>query len=47
MMDRVRVATCLSCLGVTFQNTEGQINSLQLELGEIRDRARCVYQAAP
>ena len=31
----------------TFEESEGQINSLQDELDELRDRARCVYQAAP
>jgi hypothetical protein len=32
---------------VSFEEIEGQINSLQDELDEIRDRARRVYQAAP
>ncbi len=31
----------------SFEEIEGQINSLQDELDEIRDRARRVYQAAP
>jgi hypothetical protein len=31
----------------TFEESEGQINSLQDELDELRDRARRVYQAAP
>ena len=31
----------------TFEEIEGQINALQDELDEIRDRARRVYQAAP
>ncbi len=31
----------------TFEEIEGQINSLQDELDELRDRARRVYQAAP
>ncbi len=31
----------------TFDEIEGQINSLQDELDELRDRARRVYQAAP
>jgi len=31
----------------SFEEMEGQINSLQDELDEIRDRARRVYQAAP
>ncbi len=32
---------------VSFEEIEGQINSLQDELDELRDRARRVYQAAP
>ncbi len=32
---------------MSFEEIEGQINSLQDELGEIRERARRVYQAAP
>jgi hypothetical protein len=31
----------------SFDEIEGQINSLQDELDELRDRARRVYQAAP
>lgn len=31
----------------TFEESEGQINSLQDELDELRDRAHRVYQAAP
>ena len=31
----------------TFEEIEGQINSLQDELDELRDRAHRVYQAAP
>ena len=31
----------------TFEESEGQINSLQDELDELRDRAGRVYQAAP
>ncbi len=31
----------------SFEEIEGQINSLQDELDELRDRARRVYQAAP
>ncbi len=32
---------------VSFKEIEGQINSLQDELDEIRDRARRAYQAVP
>ena len=32
---------------VSFEEIEGQINSLQDELDELRDRAHRVYQAAP
>ncbi len=32
---------------VSFEEIEGQINSLQDELDELHDRARRVYQAAP
>jgi hypothetical protein len=31
----------------SFDEIEGQINSLQDELDELRDRARRVYQASP
>ena len=39
-----RVFVTLEC--ATYEEIEGQINSLQDELDELRDRARRVYQTA-